>query len=117
MRVISHWYTGQSCVPIYEREGRSWYEPHVSRKLVNDGVNLDPLVPVYYCPWTANTLYVHRRIAKPVALMLEFRDYVVEHWSRHCFDIAMIREGDMAPWPSFLRFGWTMTATSLWVND
>ena len=39
--------------------------------------------------------------------LLEFRDRVCRSWVRHCFDLQLIREGERAPWPRFLEYGWS----------
>lgn len=39
--------------------------------------------------------------------LLKFRDRAAHSWAQHCFDLQLVREGERAPWPSFLEYGWS----------
>lgn len=38
--------------------------------------------------------------------LLEFRDLACRSWAQHCFDLQLVREGERAPWPTWLQYGW-----------
>lgn len=89
---------------------RGWVHPVSGLHVAAAGARLRAfgLRPIYRCQTRDAEWWAPRSMAW-LGVVLRWRDATVRSWGRHCFDLGLLREGNIIPllpkWDWF-RFGW-----------
>jgi hypothetical protein len=64
---------------------------------------------VFYWSYYADLgWFAPRWLARILRPLLIYRDNCAWVWARHCHELGLVADGERAPWPQLLSFGWSI---------